>query len=55
MRTGEILDISQGKQIVLAVTPSEYSNEVSDVLNSAVVSSIYNLRPTDSEDETIVG
>ena len=50
-----LLDISQGKQIVLAVTPSEYSNEVSDVLNSAVVSSIYNLRPTDSEDETIVG
>ena len=50
-----LLDISQRKQIVLAVTPSEYSNEVSDVLNSTVVSSIYNLRPTDSEDETVVG
>lgn len=50
-----LLDISQRKQIVLAVTPSEYSNEVSDVLNSAAVSSIYNLRPTSSEDETVVG
>ncbi|QRN84661.1 AAA family ATPase [Clostridia bacterium] len=41
-----LLNVSQSKQIILAVTPSEYSDEISNVLNQEVISS-YNKLTTD--------
>lgn len=41
-----LLGVSQGKQIILAFTPSEYSDEISSVLNKQVISS-YNKLSTD--------
>lgn len=43
-----LLEISDNKQIILAFTPSEYSDEISSVLNSAVVSTVNKLE-TDEE------
>ena len=50
-----LLDVSQHKQIILAFTPSEYSNEISDVLRKGIISSYIELRISDSEDETVRG
>lgn len=47
-----LLSISDRKQIILAFTPSEYSEEIKSVLNSAVVSS-FNYLGTDETVTTI--
>ena len=49
-----LLSISDRKQIILAFTPSEYSEEIKSVLNSAVVSS-FNYLGTDETVTTING
>ena len=43
-----LLDISTKKQIILEVTPSEYSEEIKDVLNSKVLSGYVKLSLNDN-------
>lgn len=43
-----LLQLSNHKQIILAFTPSEYSEEIKDVLSENVVSS-FNVLKTDEE------
>lgn len=49
-----LLDISDKKQIILAFTPSEYSDEIKNVFNTGVVSS-FNYLGTDEATTTIKG
>lgn len=49
-----LLNVSKGKQIILAFTPSEYSSEISSVIGPGAISSYQELKLSDSEDETIV-
>ncbi len=47
-----LLEVSQGKQIILAFTPSEYSDEIRSVLSKTVISS-YNRLASDEDVTTI--
>lgn len=49
-----LLEVSQTKQIILAFTPSEYSEEIRDVLRKDIVSSYVQLQAANTEDETIM-
>ena len=49
-----LLEVSQTKQIILAFTPSEYSEEIRDVLRKDIVSSYVQLHAANTEDETIM-
>lgn len=49
-----LLEVSQTKQIILAFTPSEYSEEIRDVLRKDIVSSYVQLQVANTEDETIM-
>ena len=43
----KLLDVSKEKQIILAFTPSEYSDEISNVMSKSVVSSYTELKMTE--------
>ena len=47
-----LLEVSQGKQIILAFTPSEFSDEIKTVLNRTVISS-YNQLTSDEDVTTL--
>ena len=49
-----LLDVSYGKQIILAFTPSEYSDEIKDVLNKNDIASINMLLHDEDNVETTV-
>ena len=49
-----LLEVSRGKQIILAFTPSDYSREISDVLDRTVISSFSELRTDSAESVTSI-